>query len=270
MNAYSMWRRKMERNAKIARQLIGLAKELVSMSKFSDGLGEDSDNSNSANDAQYEEILKQLYDAGIAGRIINEGHSLDSMAEHKGTMGNGNLFMKYETVGNTFIIMGLVSKRKSFARKGDMKKKEDRKLYEQDKQDIRDLFKFLEKQVNDGYVISTSCNRFSLVFMKGFYELHKGEYQISYSGERDAYGMSSKHGTNNMSKMISVWKKGMPGENLMMDMPGFSSDPDHIYDIDEEFENKHSEHPRTNEQVRRIQQRREQELINIVKEREGK
>ena len=125
----------MERNTRIAKQLIRIARELVSMARFTDGLGEDSDNSNSANDAQYEEILHTLYPDDVAQGLISMGHGIDSASRmsggHQGTMGNGNMYMKYETFprDKTFVIMGFVSK--------------ENHLTENDKQDVYNLFKFL-------------------------------------------------------------------------------------------------------------------------------
>ena len=141
----------MDRNAKIAKDLVKMARELVAMSRFTDEIGQDTgtddeQNTNSANDRQYEEILRKLYPNSIAQNLINMGRNLDIGAMHgglKGTMGNGNMYLKYNAFPREkkFIIMGFVSKASH--------------LTEQDKQDVYNLFKFLEKQVENGYTIVT-------------------------------------------------------------------------------------------------------------------
>ena len=145
----------MDRNVKMAKDLVKMARELVAMSRFTDEIGQDTgtddeQNTNSANDRQYEEILRKLYPNSIAQNLINMGRNLDIGAMHgglKGTMGNGNMYLKYNAFPREkkLIIMGFVSKTSH--------------LTEQDKQDVYNLFKFLEKQVENGYTIITGCNR---------------------------------------------------------------------------------------------------------------
>ena len=55
----------MDRNVKMAKDLVKMARELVAMSRFTDEIGQDTgtddeQNTNSANDRQYEEILRKL------------------------------------------------------------------------------------------------------------------------------------------------------------------------------------------------------------------
>ena len=143
-------------NIKIAKQLIGMARELVGKAKFTDGLGEDSDNSNAKYNAQFEKIIRELYPDHVAKTIIMCGRNLDRSYPVKGTMGNGNIILKYvaDPESKRFIIMALNSVAHH--------------VKPSDTRDIINLYKFLKKQVEDGYVILTDCNTYSIPFLAAF------------------------------------------------------------------------------------------------------
>lgn len=105
---------------------------------------------------------------------------------------------------------------------GDMNNPINMEQCEKDKEDIYNLFKFLESVVNQGYVIVTDCNRFSIMFLTAFYNMHKGEYDMSYRREHDFGSLARMHGSNNLSKSMKVWKKGV--------QPPSNCDMDHVYD----------------------------------------
>lgn len=157
----------MNRNVKVAKELVKLARNLVG-SKFTDGLGEDSDNTNEQYDAQYEQIVRELYPHNVASTIIMSGHGLDYHLPVKGTMGNGNLILKYyaDPRRKLLIIQALVSQK--------------HKIQPSDTRDLINLYKFLKKQVEDGYTIVTDCNEHSITFLatfakKNHYYFHAGE-----------------------------------------------------------------------------------------------
>ena len=228
----------MNRNVRIAKELVKLAKSLVA-ARFSDGLGEDTGteeegNTNSLNDRQYNEVLEKLYPMGIARSLINMGEGLDRNARrsggHAATMGNGNMYMKYEAFPREkqFIIMGFVSKA--------------RHLSEQDKEDVYNLFKFLERQVEDGYEIRTGCNRYSLPFLVAFAK--KNGYYFMGGSEYNEFGNAGLN-ENNLSRDCVVRKR--------RDWDG-EGNADQMYSTDSMLD--------------RAQRRREEGLRRIVEERE--
>lgn len=227
----------MERNTRVAKQLIRIARELVSMAKFTDGLGEDSDNSNSANDRQYEEILHTLYPDDVAQGLISMGYGVDNASRmsggHQGTMGNGNMYMKYETFprDKTFVIMGFVSK--------------ENHLTENDKQDVYNLFKFLEEQVENGYTITTGCNRYSLPFLTAFAK--KNGYYFNAGQEYNEFGNADLNDNNLSRNCICRKRKPTDRDNGNLDQ---------LFSTDSKLD--------------RVQRRREQGLMDIVNQREGK
>lgn len=239
----------MNSNVKIARELVRIAKSLVGMARFTDGLGEDTGteeegNTNAINDSKYEEILEGLYPHGIAQNIIDMGKRVDYQVDmtggHKGTLGNGNLYLKYEAFSRKkqFIIMGFVSKK--------------HKMTPEDKEDICHLFDFLHDVVEKGYAIVTSCNRFSLPFLKKFAEIN--HYHFANRDEMDEFGNSGMS-DNNLSKECMVSKNGP------------STDLNHAYDIRRNYGESDEEYNQRNDRIRRIQERREQMLTDILDNR---
>lgn len=173
----------MDSRTHIARRLVGMARELVGMAKFTDGLGEDSDNTNAQYDAQYERIVRELYPRNVAETIIMCGHGLDFHLPIKGTMGNGNIVLKYyaDPRRKQLILQALVS--------------EKHKIQPSDARDIINLYKFLKKQVDNGYTIVTDCNTHSITFLATFakknnYYFHAGDARMEFGETGDAGDMS--------------------------------------------------------------------------------
>jgi hypothetical protein len=166
-----------ENNIRIARQLIRLAKELVGRATFTDGIGEDSDNSNALYDKQLKQIIKKLYPNNVAKSIVMScGYY--KRYPLKGTMGNGNIILQYAADPNkkVFVITALVSER--------------HRVMLSDLRDIANLYQFLKKQVDDGYKIVTSCNTYSIPFLavfakkNGFYfNAKEPQYEFGDTGD---------------------------------------------------------------------------------------
>ena len=228
----------MDRNVKMAKDLVKMARELVAMSRFTDEIGQDTgtddeQNTNSANDRQYEEILRKLYPNSIAQNLINMGRNLDIGAMHgglKGTMGNGNMYLKYNAFPREkkLIIMGFVSKTSH--------------LTEQDKQDVYNLFKFLEKQVENGYTIITGCNRYSLPFLTAF--ARKNNYYFRATEEFNEFG-NAELNENNLSRNC-ICRKRRPNDD--------EGSLDRMFSTDSTLD--------------KVQRRREEGLLNMVNKRD--
>ena len=173
----------MDRNIRIAKSLVRIAMELVGRARFTDGLGEDSDNTNAKYDAQYERIVRELYPNNVAETIIMCGHGLDYHMPIKGTMGNGNIVLKYNADPRMkeLIIQALVS--------------EKHRITPADTRDIINLYKFLKKQVDDGYAIETDCNTHSIPFLSTFakknnYHFHAGPARMEFGDTGDEGDLS--------------------------------------------------------------------------------
>ena len=170
-------------NIRIAKRLVALAKELVGMARFTDGLGEDSDDSNAKYDRQYERIVRSLYPRGMAETIIMGGRMLEMQLPIHATMGNGNIVLKYyaDKRAKQLIIEALVS--------------EKHRLMPSDTRDIIELYNFLKKQVEDGYTIMTDCNTYSITFLATFarkngYYFHAGEARVPPGGNGNSRDMT--------------------------------------------------------------------------------
>ena len=144
-------------NIRIAKQLVGMARELLGRAKFTDGIGEDSDNSNMKYDREYENIIRELYPDQYANFIIMSGHQYDRMFPKHGTMGNGNLILKYcvNERRKEMLLLGLASK--------------EHRIRRSDVVDLMSLYKTLKEQVIEkGYKILADCNEHSKTFLATF------------------------------------------------------------------------------------------------------
>ena len=186
----------MEQNIKIAKQLIGLAKELVGRATFTDGLGEDSDNSNDKYDKQYFDIIKKLYPQNMVDTIQMSDENCRRFFPIRGTMGNGNLVLKYyaDRRRKQLIIMALVA--------------EKHRLVPSDVKDLMNLYKFLKKQVEDGYVILTDCNTYSITFLATFAK--KNGYYFHADRSRDPFMGRGVNDEKNMSRQCVCCKNPPP------------------------------------------------------------
>lgn len=174
----------MKNRIKIARELVKLAKELVSRSTFKDWDGQDTGtrgfNDEESAGGSYEQILRDRYknSPDVAETIIDMGGRMDRHTElsggRKGTMYNGNMVLKWNAFQNAkkLIIMAFVSKKSKITRS--------------DVPDIINMFGFLKKYVEQGYAIFTDCNMNSIQFLATFalwnkYYFHAGEAKMEFS-----------------------------------------------------------------------------------------
>ena len=174
----------MNNNVKIAKQLIGMARELVGRATFTDDLGEDSDNSNAKYNRQYEKIVRELFPDMVAKMIIMSGRMSEQMFPVHGTMGNGNIVLKYavDEDHKSIFLMALVA--------------EKHHIMPSDMRDIANLFKLLKKKVEDGYVLLADCNEQSVTFLSSFAK--KNGYYCNIGESRnmmEMYGIPEKYYT---------------------------------------------------------------------------
>ena len=114
------------------------------------------------------------YPQDVVHRIVMSGHGLDRAMPIHGTMGNGNIVLKYyaDPYEKRFIIEALVSER--------------HRIMPSDTRDIISLYNFLKKQVEDGYTILTDCNSYSITFLASF--ARKNGYYFHAGRERNMFG----------------------------------------------------------------------------------
>lgn len=178
----------MKNRIKIARELVRLAKEIVSMSRFTDWDGQDTGtkgvNRNPDADKSYKEILHKRYkdNPDVAELLVDMGDKMDRHVDlsggKKGTMYNGNMVLKwclFPTI-KQLAILGFVSKKD--------------KITKSDVPDVINMFGFLKKYVEQGYAIFTDCNSHSIHFLATFalwnkYYFHAGEKRIVFGETGD-------------------------------------------------------------------------------------
>lgn len=178
----------MKNRIKIARELVKLAKDIVSMSTFKDwddkDTGANGFNRNPDADKAYEQILRDRYKdhPDVAELLVDMGDKMDRATDFyggkKGTMYNGNMVLKWNLFPKEkhLTILGFVSKKNQITKS--------------DVPDVINMFGFLKKYVEQGYVILTDCNSRSIPFLATFalwnnYYFHAGEERMEFGDTGD-------------------------------------------------------------------------------------